>query len=223
MELYATEGVRLSRMDWWHSPPPLRELTLDQAEDNGRLFDLLRSLGGSLERLCLAHVFAGADLAKQGELVLPKLSHLYVSRFDECSTSLLGSLGFLAPNLQMLKVVTLNVFTLRRGARDGEQNGPGFSYVDLAHYCTKLRYLNVKQFDCFVGKGKRVDPPLQLQSDHPTLEIVAWPVSYYRDEFELGLRPSARIQGSNVNLLEASGGEGPVLVTKHLSFLALFH
>ncbi len=43
----------LARLDSFRTPPPLTELVLHCEFDEGQLFDLLNSLSGSLERLCL--------------------------------------------------------------------------------------------------------------------------------------------------------------------------
>ncbi len=200
---------RLRQMDWRHSPPPLTELTLaftetTQQHSSSELFGLLRSLGGSLERLNLRIEFRSG--VQEQDLVLPKLTHLRVSYFEEWSASLLGSVGFLAPNLEMLQVFLLRVRAQHRG-----QNGPGFSYVDLMHYCTKLRHLSVKRIFCYDGVEQRVDPPLQLQAGRPTLEILDWPRHRLISEFGFGLRPAGTAQCLQPN---AGSGTAPSVVLR---------
>ncbi len=226
--------VDLSEMNWWHGPPPLTELTLGYfGTDKCDPFQLLHSLRGSLERLYLHFKISAEDVAeKHGELVLPKLSHLNIMEFREHSTSLLKLLGFLSPNLEMLKILTLRVRHENPAPNDGEQNEPGFSYVDLVHYCTKLRHLNVETVLYEGTVEQRVDPPLQLQAGtgRPTLEIVDWTRRHLLIDMNVvELRPDARIQGTNVKLIDPERNEqgqfyerqGPIFATDHLSVSAV--
>ncbi len=59
-----------------------------------------------------------------------------------------------------------------------------------------------------------------MQAGRPTLEVVDWGMHYPTNELGFELRPAARIQGPNVNVItmptEEQGqiqGQGPILVT----------
>ncbi|MCP4474440.1 MAG: hypothetical protein GY821_07710, partial [Gammaproteobacteria bacterium] len=105
-------------------------------------------MSGTLGRLAIDDNRFGiepAEIGKHGEIILPKLTHVYVHSYIEQTVSLLGWLGLLAPNLEMLKIHQLLVRGHNNSLNgdDGHNNESEFSYADFVRRCSKLRHLTV--------------------------------------------------------------------------------